>query len=108
MPQDLTVMLMNSDLIIMWDPPSSPNGVVSYEVSITRTDLATGVVDALGESIRNDSSRLVELSLDEDPFVRYDVSVSASTIAGESEAVSANITTDQGGKSSNNIRTFHP
>ena len=100
-PQNLTVMLMNSDLIITWDPPSSPNGVVSYEVNITRTDLATGVVDGPGESIiRNDSSRLVELSLCEDPFVRYDVSVSASTIAGESEAVSANITTDQGGMSS--------
>ena len=49
-PQNLMVMLSNSILTISWDPPSSPNGVVSYEVNITISDLATGpdVVSLLG------------------------------------------------------------
>ena len=98
-PQNLTVNLLNSTLTVTWDPPSSPNGVVSYEVNITISDLATGVVGSLGESImRNDSNRLVELNLSMEPFVRYSVSVLAGTIAGQSEVVSTNITTAEGGE----------
>ena len=107
-PRNLTVMLQNSDLIITWDPPASPNGVVSYEINITSTDLATGAVETLGESIvRDDSSRRVVFPVSMEPYVRYDVSVLAATVAGESEAVTASHTTPEGGQESHTQPVTH-
>lgn len=98
-PQNLSVVLQNSSLLVIaWESPEFPNGVVSFQVNITSSDLATGVETSLGELlVQNSSNRFVELALGMEAFVRYGVSVSAKTIAGESEAVTGSITTAEGG-----------
>lgn len=98
-PRNLIVMLENFELSATWEPPESPNGVVSYEVTITRTDLATNVMEDLSVGLsRNDSYRRVMLTVSDEPFVRYNVSVRAATVTGQSDTVVESLDTPQGRK----------
>lgn len=99
-PTALAVTLVNSSLSISWDAPLSPNGIVTYEINVTLTDLDTSAQSLLvGPLLRNDLSRLVELPLGtEEPYATYEAAVVALTSGGRSEVASDSVTTGEGGK----------
>lgn len=93
------VVLSNFTVIASWEAPAMPNGIVTYEINITSLDLATGNYSTLQmlAIMRNDSNRLVEQSVMNEPYVRYTVSLLARTGGGISELVMGTIDSDEGG-----------
>ena len=78
--------------------PLSPNGVVTYQINITVTDLVTNSTSLLeGPIERNDTSRSVEQPLTVEPHTQYTVAIVARTEGGVSDVVMESVTTDQGG-----------
>ena len=90
---------MNTSLQITWDAPMDPNGVVTYELNITVSDLATENSSVLaGLILRNDSNRFVDIPLEfVEPYANYSVSIFAMTNGGFSDVVRNNTITAQGG-----------
>ena len=83
------------DLIITWSPPVFPNGVItSYQVRVTPAD------DSSMEIYRNYSvgAPNVTASVMVLAFTDYNVSVAASTSAGQGENVTDTVTSPEAGK----------
>ena len=99
MPLNLMVVIDMSSLIITWDMPEFLNGIVSYEINVTLTDLYTGVESPVGETLFHNSSDLrVVVELDNVEFYAdYEVFILAETEGGRSDVVMEGFETEQGG-----------
>ena len=81
---------------ITWDEPQTPNGIVSYEVSITGVDLATQLNVLSETTVTNETQYSVETTLE--VYAQYVVMVTAMTGGGQAQTVVTNLTTPEGGK----------
>ena len=81
---------------ITWDEPQTPNGIVSYEVSITGVDLATQLNVLSETAVTNETQYSVEAALE--VYAQYVVMVTAMTGGGQGPTVVTNLTTPEGGK----------
>ena len=81
---------------ITWDEPQTPNGIVSYEVSITGVDLATQLNVLSETAVTNETQYSVEAALE--VYALYVVMVTAMTGGGPAQTVVTNLTTPEGGK----------
>lgn len=94
-PQNLTLDIVNSTLVISWASPSILNGIVTYDVNITVEDLATDETTLFpGPITRNDSNRRIVAVVE--PFSSYSVSIIAMTVGGTSEIIVDSIITNEG------------
>ena len=73
-----------------------PNGIVSYEVSITGVDLATKLNVLSETAVTNETQYSVETTLE--VYALYVVMVTAMTGGGQGQTVVTNLTTPEGGK----------
>ena len=83
------------DIVITWDEPSNPNGIITfYEVNVTQTD-DSGIVVYSNSSlpVPNVTESVMVL-----PFTNYTVTVAASTSAGQGDEVAINIESPEAGK----------
>ena len=92
------------DIVITWDEPSDPNGIVTfYEVNVTQTDDSSILV-------YSDDSITV-LAVTESvivlPFTDYTVTVAASTSAGQGDEVAIIIKSPEAGKTYTCIRFIY-
>ena len=81
---------------ITWDEPQTPNGIVSYELSITGVDLATQLSVLSETTVTNETQYSVETTLE--VYAQYVVMVTAMTGGGPAQTVVTNLTTPEGGK----------
>ena len=81
---------------ITWDEPQTPNGIVSYELSITGVDLATQFNVLSETAVTNETQYSVETTLE--VYAQYVVMVTAMTGGGQGPTVVTNLTTPEGGK----------
>ena len=81
---------------ITWDEPQTPNGIVSYELSITGVDLATQLSVLSETTVTNETQYSVETTLE--VYAQYVVMVTAMTGGGQAQTVVTNLTTPEGGK----------
>lgn len=116
MPTGVMVQVTsNSSLMVRWNPPTRPNGILTNytvriynvmnnyysEFSLHPYDTRSISVDDLGKN------RVLAIAIPyhfhyADPYVPYNVEVSAHTVAGESVASSQMIFTEHGGKKAHN------
>ena len=98
---NLTIAISGpNSLTISWDSPIDPNGILTYRISLSYTDLATSFQMNVRVTENPEDNRMVLYNSDSqrlEPYARYDVTVTASTTAGSSDPVIASVTTSQGG-----------
>ena len=101
----------NTSILVQWDPPMHPNGILTYydvivfnkltnfnfSAQIATRELALTGLGKFGFSITIHPSRCHTLQHSE-PFTAYTVQVLASTEAGRGSATSTLIFTEQGGR----------
>ena len=90
-----TTRIYTLDIVITWDEPSNPNGVITfYEVNVTQTD-DSGIVVYSNSSlpVPNVIESVMVL-----PFTNYTVTVAASTSAGQGDEVAISIESPEAGK----------
>ena len=80
-------------LQLTWERPEAPNGAVSYNVSVTAVDLATGSPTNT-EMVHQD----LNFTLNAEPYTQYTASIVAETSAGQSKASMATCETAEGGR----------
>ena len=82
----------------MWDPPSSPNGIVTYQVEIQETDLSSNdVIILLAATNVTELELLLENSLA--AYSLYTIDVTSFTSAGAGETQTVTLQTPEQGKS---------
>lgn len=98
----MLVMTNSSSLTVTWDPPSMPNGDLTYTATLSYTDLATGTSETVLMMQTTENDRSVMYNSEPmtflEPYARYDVVVIASTSVGNSTVTMDSITTPQGGE----------
>ncbi len=97
---NLMLMMTDSSLTVTWDPPSMPNGDLTYTATFSYTDLATGINDTVltMQTTEEDDRSVTYTSAPLEPYARYDVVVIASTSVGNSDPATASVFTAQGGR----------
>ena len=78
---DADMRMYTLDMTVTWEQPIYPNGVVSYEVTVTQTDNSSVIVysdDSLTVTSVTQSVMVL-------PYTNYTVTVTASTSAGEGD-----------------------
>ncbi|XP_064396510.1 phosphatidylinositol phosphatase PTPRQ-like isoform X2 [Halichondria panicea] len=95
---NLMLMMTDSSLTVTWDPPSMPNGDLTYTATFSYTDLATGINDTVltMQTTEEDDRSVTYTSAPLEPYARYDVVVIASTSVGNSDPATASVFTAQG------------
>ena len=106
----MTATLVNSThIFIRWDPPASPNGIVSYRVEVYETDLLSNdVIMIYSNQNVTELELLIEYSVR--AYSLYTINVTSYTSAGSGTAETALIQTAEEGKRkeySNNYLLCH-
>lgn len=93
------IVLDSNTLHVTWDPPLQPNGVVSYTLNITYTDLATNMFYFVASTNHevNDIAKNITFRDGLEPYAEYIATVVAMTTGGISPAVVVSVLTEQGG-----------
>ena len=88
-----------SSLTISWDPPLTPNGNLTYDISLSFTDLATNVTEMVlqTQTIENNRTLIFNSSEILEPYAEYQVEVVAFTSVDRSSPETDTVTTAQGG-----------
>ena len=88
-----------STLQVTWDTPQRSNGMVSYTLNLTYTDLATNEFFFINSTVHseNDRSQTITFSSGLEPYAEYNVTVVAMTTGGESNPVTDSVITEEGG-----------
>ena len=89
--------MLTLDIIIEWSQPTNPNGVITnYNATVYRSDDFSDII--YNDTILNtDLTVSVVKSVMVLPFTNYTVSVAASTIAGEGNAMSVTVLSPEAG-----------
>ena len=81
---------------ITWDEPETPNGIVSYEVTVTGVDLATQLSVLNVTAATNETQYLLGTTVE--VYAQYVVMVTAITGGGRGTPVETNFNTSEGGE----------
>ena len=82
---NLRTFINSTHINITWDPPSSPNGIVSYRVSTEERDLHSDCVTLI--FFANDVNQtVVSIGYRVEPYSEYTINVTSMTRAGLGEA----------------------
>jgi hypothetical protein len=85
----------DTHIIVTWEPPTEPNGVVNYTVLLRETDLVQNTtVDIASEEV-TELSLLVPFVTT--PYREYVATVTAQTSAGAGESAEDVLMTPEGG-----------
>ena len=98
-PQNLTESFNNTHIIVMWDPPATPNGIVSYRIKIEERNLLSdeSVVIYYVQNV-TELELMVEYTVE--AYSQYTVSVTSQTSAGIGETQTETIQTPEEGERS--------
>ena len=95
--RNLAAIHLNFTLIsITWDEPEMPNGIVSYEVTVTGVDLATQLSVLNVTAATNETQ--YSIRTDVEVYAQYVVMVTAITGGGRGPTVETNLTIPTGCK----------
>ena len=99
-----TTRMYTLDMIITWDEPVNPNGVItSYEVTVHQTDNpSVTVYTNTTLTVTSVTPSVMVL-----PFTNYTVTVAASTSAGQGDDVSVNVESPQAGNNYNTNKSTY-
>ena len=93
--QNVSVSSNETHIIIRWDPPFEPNGVVNYTVLLQETDLVQNTtIDITLEEVTELS---LIVSFETNPYREYVAIVTAQTGAGMGESTQGTLMTPEGG-----------
>ncbi len=81
----LALNVTSDQLVVTWQPPSMPNGVVSYTVNISAINLANDQAISIDQSSAVVTETMYSVSHSSVPYSNYTVMVLALTIAGSSD-----------------------
>ena len=91
----MSVSSNGTHIIITWDPPFEPNGVVNYTVLLQETDLVQNTtIDITLEEVTELS---LIVSFETNPYREYVAIVTAQTGAGMGESTQGTLMTPEGG-----------
>ena len=98
-PSDVRMLSLTHNathIVAMWLEPLSPNGVVSYNVTLTSTDLLTGDLSMLeAGQVVTETQYVVEVMVEF--YTEYNVSVVPFTEAGSGTSSAFSLTIPEGG-----------
>ena len=86
----------NNELVAQWAPPLQPNGVISYNVSVTARDLAKGTTVTV--QLPNYMGLVPNITVPTEPYTEYTVKVAAETTAGQGQNSTTSCQTAEGSK----------
>ena len=94
--QNLSVVLNDSHIAVLWEPPAFPNGIVTYFVAITEMDLFSTEIT----SLFNDDTAELELIFEYAvvPYSEYNINVTSQTSAGLGETEQLVLQTSESGE----------
>ena len=93
------MLLNDTHISVSWKPPTSPNGIVSYQVDIRETSLLSNDdIVILSVSNVTELELLVEYSIK--PYSLYTTDVTSYTSAGSGETEMVTIQTPEEGEES--------
>ena len=91
----MNVSSNNTHLIVTWEPPSEPNGIVTYTVQLLETDLLQSTtVNITSQEV---SELLLIIEFVAKPYRQYTANVTARTGAGVGESEDGVLITPEGG-----------
>ena len=91
----MNVSSNNTHLIVTWEPPSEPNGIVTYTVQLLETDLLQSTtVNITSQEV---SELLLIVEFVAKPYRQYTANVIARTGAGMGESEDGVLITPEGG-----------
>ena len=93
--QNVSVSSNNTHLIVTWEPPSEPNGIVTYTVQLLETDLLQSTTVNITSQEVSELSLIIEFMTK--PYRQYTATVTAQTVAGMGESEEGGLMTPEGG-----------
>ena len=98
--RNLNYTLEPSSVLITWEEPAMPNGIIMYAISIIGEDLIDGTIVLNSSTTVNSTEFLVE---EIQPYSTYTVVVMSRTGAGDGNPVNVGFQTPEAGKRSCNL-----
>ena len=93
---DLTASFNDTHIIITWEPPSAPNGLVNYTVVVQERDLLSDDTNIpVTEVVTTELELIVEYPVE--VYSEYTVNVTSQTSAGEGETETMQFQTPEEG-----------
>ena len=93
--RNLNYTLGQSSVLITWDEPAMPNGIITYTISIIGEDLIDGTIVMNSSTTVNSTELFVEAI---QPYSTYTVVVTSRTGAGDGDPVNVSFQTPEAGK----------
>ena len=93
--RNLNYTLEPSSVLITWEEPAMPNGIITYAISIIGEDLIDGTIVQNSSTTLNSTEFLVE---DIQPYSNYTVVVTSRTGAGDGDPVTISFETPEASK----------
>ena len=88
---------INDDIIIRWEAPATPNGLVSYTVKVEEIYLLTTEVTIIHIETVNRTVTVLIVEVQIKAYSVYNICVTSQTSAGMAEAVTVSFTTPEEG-----------
>ena len=89
----------STHIVVMWDPPATPNGIVSYRVKIEERKLLSDELVVI-YYVQNVTELELMVEYAVEAYSRYTVNVTSQTSAGIGETQTETIQTPEEGKRS--------
>ena len=93
--RNLNYTLNQSFVMITWDEPAMPNGIIMYAISVIGEDIIDGTTMLNLSATLNSTEFLVEAI---QPYSTYTVVVTSRTGAGDGDPVNITFQTPEAGK----------
>ena len=94
--QNLNASFNTTHILISWSEPANPNGIVTYNISVTETDLlTTNTSTIVSEAMVTELELAVSYVVK--PYSEYTVSVTSQTGAGMGDTTTFSFQTDEEG-----------
>ena len=92
--RSLNYTLEPSSVLITWEVPAMPNGIITYAISIIGEDLIDGTIVLNTSTTVNSTELVVEVQ----PYSTYTVVVTSRTGAGDGDPVTISFETPEASK----------
>ena len=90
------MVLNESHIAVTWKTPASPNGIVTYIVTITEMDLLSTEIITLFDNNTPELELIFEYAVR--PYSEYSINVTSQTIAGLGETEQVMLQTSESGE----------
>ena len=81
--QNLRISFNNTHIIITWDAPEFPRGLVNYTVVVRERNLLSGATDVIGMDVVTELQLIVDYPVE--VYSEYVINVTSQTSAGEGD-----------------------